>query len=199
MLHHAQPTPVVVPTRQSGSAFVTTALATAIFVAGVLGLSLYQIEFDPFLGLILSLIVGISGLVALLSAALGARRDGDREHCIRAGLITLIMWAMWIFGALDQFGEQAWFWMERPYFDRSVREAAEGMTPSCVASKRCFHEPGRAADLVFPLGGLLNNWRGVVHSPTWEDPSVERNPSSFVGEWARCKHLSGPYFLCGFT
>ncbi len=171
----------------------------AIFIVGVFALSFYELEINPFLGMPLTLMVFISGLVALLSTAIGAWRGEHRVRCLRACVVTLVVWAAWMSGGVNVVAKQAWFWTERAYFEQAVREAAHGEVPSCVATKRCIHEPGRDADLAFPMGGMLDNWYGVIHAPAWQDPSVDRDRTSFDGDLVGCEHLTGPYFICSFT
>jgi hypothetical protein len=194
MSHPAQPVNLVEAARR-GRAFVPV----ATFFAGVFALSFYELEINPFLGMPLTLMVFISGLIALLLAAIGTWRGTNRVQSRRVCVVALVVWATWLCGALNVVAKQAWFWTERPDFDRAVREAAQGRSPSCAATKRCLHAPGRDADLAFPYGGLLDNWYGVVHAPAWQDPSVDRDRSSFGGDLVGCDHLSGPYFICSFT
>ncbi|OWQ47509.1 hypothetical protein CDL60_08765 [Roseateles noduli] len=171
----------------------------AIFIVGVFSLSFYELEINPFLGMPLTLAVFISGLVALCGSAIGSWRGNDRVRGRREFVITLVVWVAWISGGVNVVAKRAWFWTERAYFDQAVREASQGQVPSCAATKRCIHEPGRDADLAFPMGGILDNWYGVIHAPAWQDPSVDRDRSSFDGDLVGCDHLTGPYFICSFT
>ncbi|ANH69175.1 hypothetical protein [Mitsuaria sp. 7] len=171
----------------------------AIFAVGVFALSFYELEIDPLIGFLLKLTVFTCGIMAPRRTAIGAWRGEDRWRCRVACTVTFLIWAAWISGGVNVVARQAWFWKERAFFDRAVREAADGRVPSCVATKRCIHEPGRGADLAFPMGGILDNWYGVVHAPAWQDPSFDRDRSSFDGDLVGCDHLNGPYFICSFT
>lgn len=63
-------------------------------------------------------------------------------------------------------------------------------------------------------GGILDNWNAIVYDPSglvmrasefksdrsnWDNPSLAQVKMLFGGCLVYCKHISGNYFLCGFT
>lgn len=76
-------------------------------------------------------------------------------------------------------------------------------------------DPGPPVRVAVSWGGILDNWRGLVHDPTGEamkakrldletwsnrgDPDDASVAGLFGGTLVRARHLEGDWYLCWFT
>ncbi len=151
----------------------------------------------------------------LLATLWYAIRSDRRRRGLFLGLVVFLgAWAQsQVFLATGSAADRLWFWWHADRYTRLLeKDLGEDRRWREIDGVRVVVQPGEPRRVAFPLpGGLLDNWRGVVHDPSgeamrvnalekwsdqWRDDPVT---GWFGGDMVECRHLRDHFYLCSFT
>jgi len=143
----------------------------------------------------------------LFVASLGALAAAASVYCIatdrdRKGVAVLLavasLFVAWAYAPTDAVGTSVRFELERPNYARAAEAVAGGKAPACVPTT-CTVEFGEPSYVVFPWGGLLSAWNGVVYDPTDNMERFIQHKPAFTATVMGCKRLRRTFYMCGFA
>lgn len=133
--------------------------------------------------------VAFSGFVALKSR----RRDA---FFVCAATATLLL--AWRYLPTREIGTSVRFELQRAQYEAAGAAVAAGKIPDCAPVTCAFElSPHRA--VVFPWGGLLAAWQGVVYDPTDDMQAFMERKPSFTAAVTGCTRLRPGFYICGFA
>lgn len=193
---------------------VHIAVAVAWMLATVAHFAFYHDEplgiFTPLLGGVLAL--AAVGLCA--SAVVAGLKGRSAKPLAIAVLVAAVAATGWRTPVGTTFGARCKLWRGKARYEAVVAEVAAG-ADAAAFDLPVIVDPGPPIRVAFSWGGILDNWRGLIHDPTGEvmkanlldrknwsnrdDPEYAAVSGFFGGTLVRSRHLGGAWYLCWFT
>jgi hypothetical protein len=147
--------------------------------------------------LVVPAIIALTGITA---AAMGLYQLWKKRNASAAVLLLgeVAIFLAWGYTPTDEIGRYVRFNIDLPMYRTAIGEVSRGNVPRC-APKECMIEKGDPTYLVFPWGGLLSSWVGVVYDPTDNLRQFVTHKPTFTGEIMGCTQIRRNFFLCGFA
>lgn len=151
---------------------------------------------------------GLALFVApLFVASLGALAAAAAVYCIAVHrdrksfavlLAVALLFVAWACTPTEAIATDVRFKLERSSYSRAGEAVAGGKVPACVPAT-CTVELGEPSYVVFPWGGLLSAWNGVVYDPTDNMERFIQHKPAFTATVTGCKRLRPTFYMCGFA
>ena len=192
-----------------------------IFAATVLWLlsviAYFAFYYDEIFGF-LTFLVGCflilaGGVIAVLAAGRAIRRKSMIGFATVA-LVLAVGSVGWCTPIGRELGARCKFMREKSEYVSIIARISDGAEKP-DPGHRVTVDDGPPLRVAFSWGGILDNWRGVVHDPTGEvmkanildlktwsnrdDPDYVSVAGLFGGTLIRAQHLEGDWYLCWFT
>jgi len=177
----------------------------------------FAFYYDEIFGFLTFLVGGFlilaGGVVAVLAVG-RAIRERSVIGFATAALIFAIGALGWLTPKGKDLGARFKFMREKSEYVSIVAQMTNGGEASGLGHRVTIDE-GPPLRVAFSWGGIIDNWRGVVHDPTGEvlkanildlkswsnrdDPNYASVAGLFGGTLIRAQHLEGDWYLCWFT
>lgn len=183
----------------------------------VLTLAYFAFYFDDLFS-ILTPLAGGALLLACIPLAITAVLvgiKGKNSHLLGAAvLVVAVATVCWLTPFGKTFGAHFKFWRNNEHYQSVVDQVSNGADGSTIPYPVVI-DPGPPQRVAFSWGGILDNWRGIVHDPsgevmkanildrtTWsnrDDIAYASVSGLFGGTLIKAQHLTGDWYLCWFT
>ena len=180
-------------------------------------LAYFAFYYDDLLSIFTPLLGGAL-LFACIPLAVSAAIVGIKEKTRMLFAVAILVVSVTIVGWLTPvgktFGARCKLWREKAYYQSVVAKVVASADDS-EFNHPIIVDSGPPLRVAFSWGGILDNWRGVVHDPTGEvmkanildtktwsnrdDPDYASVAGFFGGTLIRAQHLEGDWYLCWFT
>ena len=165
-----------------------------------------------FLGSLLGWALFAAGIPIVFSAMIFGTRRNPRWFAI-ALLVSAVAVLGWFTPLGRTLGARFKLLREKNHYESIVEQVAAGADGSEFGYPITV-DAGPPPRVAFSWGGMLDNWRGIVHDPSgavmkanilkadWsnrDDPDYASVSRLFGGTLVRAQHLEGDWYLCWFT
>ena len=191
---------------------------TACFVGWFfVTLGYFAFYYDELLSIFTPLAGGalfLGGIALVISGVIVAIKSKTRIPIVTAVIVAVVAITGWFTPLGKTMGAHCKLWREKEYYESVIAEVGKGNDES-KPDFPVLVDTGSAVRVAFSWGGILDNWRGIVHDPTgevmkanildlktWEnrnDPDYASVSMLFGGTLIRAQHLGGDWYLCWFT
>lgn len=183
----------------------------------LLTLTYFAFYYDQLLSIFTSLVGGALLLACIPLAAIATVVGIKKKIYPLLGvaiLVVAVAMVGWLTPVGETFGARFKFWRNMEHYQSVVDQISAGADKSAIDNPITI-DPGPPQRIAFSWGGLLDNWRGVVHDPsgevmkanildrtTWsnrDDTDYASVSGLFGGTLIKAQHLTGDWYLCWFT
>jgi hypothetical protein len=171
-------------------AFAVLALAQSV--------TIYLVPF--LIGALFTMVaVGTVGLLAGAASLLACMKRHSATSLLGLTLVVATF-VGWMYVPTRELALLTTFHVLRGRYEHGASQLRRGLVPDCIGTGACMTDPRAPGYLVFPLGGLLSSWIGIVYAPGGKINEHLGDGNAFASA-ARCDPapLHGSFFVCGFA
>ncbi len=125
--------------------------------------------------------------------------DRENRRSARAALAIAVSGLVLLVGFCDYLSQDVRFLLSRARYEQRLAEVLSGRGADDGELARIERGSSTQKVAFCWIGGVTDNWVGLVYDPTGEVSNADKARDLFGGQMTHSRHLTGPWYLCWFT